>query len=346
MLTRQEIDRLLGFLERALPDVTKVGVGNIARVHSGVSRETYSVDLQYTDKRGDHARGLLIRRDLGGGLRARERAIEHAAYRSFFGKGVPVPEPFALVEDASVLGGPFLILDRIEGHAPSIFQPDPYGGRRETTGRDFFAILGAIAAADPYDTQLPGVVDTPAAEDCWRRELDHWERVLARDSLEPQPIAAAAIRRLRRNPPKAPPRLAVVHGDFRKGNFMIDAQGRIVGVLDWELAHIGDPMEDLAWALDPLWAGETQLAAGLLDWREAIEIWQSASRRVFNAEALNWWSLFSHVKGIAIWTSAARAYHDGRNQDPILAFTGWYCAARHNKMIADRLASAGDGMLL
>jgi aminoglycoside phosphotransferase (APT) family kinase protein len=346
MLTAQEVERLAGFLESVLPGARNIAIGNVARVQGGARRDAYRFDMRYTDKTGEHMRGLFLRRDSADPLRARERAIEFAAYRSFFGRGVPVPAPVALMEDEVVLGSPFLVVERVEGGMiAGVFQTAAYAQFGDAIGRDFFSILGAVAAVDPYDTELPGVVDTPAAEDCWRRELDHWESVIERDTLEPQAIAQAAIRRLRRNPPRPPPKLAIVHGDFRRGNFMHDRDGRIVAVLDWELAHIGDPMEDLAWALDPIWAGDSPLAAGLLDWKDAIALWQNSSRRVFNAEAFKWWSLFANVKGLAIWTSAARAYHEGRNQDPILAFTGWYCATRHNKIIADRLSAALPGGL-
>lgn len=345
MLTPQETAALASFMESTLR--TPVEIENLARIHGGASRETYRFDAKLTEDVGAATRGFILRRDPVDSLIDTERALEYAAYKSFFGRGVPVPEAIALVEDESILGRPFFIMERIDNAAAaSPFQLDPFGAQRESIGRDFFSILGAIAAVDPYDTDMPGVVDTPAPEDCWRRELDHWESVIVNDALEPQPIAMAAIRRLRRNPPSAPPRLSVVHGDYRNGNFLHDGAGRIVAVLDWEMAHIGDPMEDLAWALDPLWQGSNlNYAAGLLDFEDAIQLWQQASGRRFNAEAFQWWSLFSNLKGLAIWISSARAYHDGKNTDPILAFSGWYCSTRHNKIIADRLAQTPWGGL-
>ncbi len=57
----------------------------------------------------------------------------------------------------------------------------------------------------------------------------------------------------------------MVHGDYRSGNFLHDGEGRILAVLDWEMAHIGDPLEDLGWALDPLWRHtEDGRVAGML----------------------------------------------------------------------------------
>ncbi|MBI1187580.1 MAG: phosphotransferase [Alphaproteobacteria bacterium] len=344
MLTAEEIARLADYLAQTL-QTGPVRVENLSRIPGGASRETYRFDAVTEDIAGG-VRGFILRRDPPDSLIDTERALEFAAYKSFFGRGVPVPEAIALVADDSVLERPFFIMERIDhGASSSPFQPDPFGAHRESIGREFFSILGAIAAVDPYDTEMPGVVDTPAPEDCWRRELDHWQKVVEDDSLEPQPIAMAAIRRLRRNPPHPPPKLAVVHGDYRVGNFLHDGAGRITAVLDWEMAHIGDPMEDLAWALDPLWASDPTRAAGLLDFEEAIRHWQQASGRRFNAEAFQWWSLFSSLKGLAIWISSSKAYHDGKNTDPILAFSGWYCATRHNKIIADRLSQTTWGGL-
>ena len=57
--------------------------------------------------------------------------------------------------------------------------------------------------------------------------------------------------------------------------------------------------------------------------------------------ALFWWEIFASLKGLAIWISAAREYGDGRNTDPVNLFSGWYCTAFHNKVLADRLSAVG-----
>ncbi len=345
MLTSDEIERLAHVMAGAL-SAERVAIDNLARIPGGASRETYRFDARFANGSGEDSRGFILRRDPEDSLIETERALEYAAYKSFYGTFVPVPQAIVLDAEGGALGRPFFIMERIDNAAPANpFSGDPYGPHRESIGRDFFSILGAIAAHDPYDTQMPAVVETPAPEECWSRELDRWEQVIDADALEPQPIARAAIRRLRRNPPPPPAKLSVIHGDYRNGNFLHNGAGRIVAVLDWEMAHIGDPLEDLAWALDPLWAGDPRFAAGLLDFDEAIHLWQEASGRRFNPEAFAWWSLFSHLKGLAIWISSSKAFFDGKNPDPILAFSGWYCTTRHNKIIADRLAAAAPGAL-
>ena len=73
---------------------------------------------------------------------------------------------------------------------------------------------------------------------------------------------------------------------------------------------------------------------------EALSIWQKESGIKLDTAALAWWEIFASLKGLAIWISAAREYADGRNTDPVNAFSGWYCLAFHNKVLADRLGTA------
>jgi aminoglycoside phosphotransferase (APT) family kinase protein len=163
-----------------------------------------------------------------------------------------------------------------------------------------------------------------AAEDCWKRELEYWEARIDEDELCPQPIIRAAIRWLRRNPPPPAQKVGVVHGDFRTGNFLYDTEGDIRGILDWEMAHLGDPLEDLAWSINPVWRwARDGRAGGLAVNSEAIRIWEEASGLRADPEALHWWELFSSVKGQAIWVSSAKEFTDGKNQDLILALSGW-----------------------
>ena len=84
----------------------------------------------------------------------------------------------------------------------------------------------------------------PEPGQCWHRELDYWESYLGKMELEPQPLARAAISWLRRNPPLPAQQISVVHGDYRAGNFLFDITGKIHAILDWEMMHLGDPLED------------------------------------------------------------------------------------------------------
>jgi aminoglycoside phosphotransferase (APT) family kinase protein len=85
------------------------------------------------------------------------------------------------------------------------------------------------------------------------RQLEFWQGRFERWALRPHPMAHRAFAWLRRSPPKAS-RVAIVHGDCRLGNFL-ERNDRITAILDWELVHLGDPIEDLGWAFLPQYRG-------------------------------------------------------------------------------------------
>jgi aminoglycoside phosphotransferase (APT) family kinase protein len=324
-------------LERYLTDLwgQPVAVEALSRIPGGASRETYRFDAVS----GAERKRLILRRDPVGSLIDTDRRLEFLAYKSFHGRGAPVPEPIALEPEGGPLERPFFIMGRIEvGAAASPFQPGAYGEHGPTLGEQFFAILGRIAAADPVDLPIAEVAPAPALDEAWRRELDYWSGVIEADEIHPQPLVRAAIRRLRANPPPPAQKLSVVHGDYRSGNFLHDGAGRITAVLDWEMAHLGDPLEDLAWAFDPLWRHFDEARAGsMLPDEQAIAIWERESGLKVDPVAFRWWRLFAAVKGQAIWISSAREFRDGGFRDPVLAISGWYTARRQDEILARQL---------
>ena len=311
-----------------------VEVRDLTRIPGGASRETYRFDAEI----GGKIRGMILRRDPVGGLIDTDRQTEFMAYQSFHGS-VPVPEPLVLETEGGALERPFFIMSRIDGgQVPSVMNLEPYGEHAGAIGRELFAILGRIARRDPATLPIKDCCTAPALANCWREALDYWSQVIERDERHPQPIVHAAIRRLRRNAPKPAEKISVVHGDYRSGNFMHDGRGKIMAVLDWEMAHLGDPIEDLAWCFDPLWSHfDDSRVAGTIPEAEAIAIWERESGLRVDPSVLAWWKLFSAVKGCAIWTTSAKEFVAGGN-DLVLGFTGTYTARRHDRIMADLLA--------
>jgi len=327
-------EKLQAYLRTRLgaPDLT---VSGLARIPGGASRETY----RFRARSGGTERGLILRRDPPASLIETERSSEYRAYEAFHGLGLPVPAPVVLELDPAPLERPFFIMEEIENCATGvILSPDPYGVHREAVGRQFFTVLGKIASVDPRDVGLSVFDGETDIHDTAMHEVARWEKVILEDEVEPQPIARAAIRWLKRNPPAPAQKISVVHGDYRTGNFLFDDKGTIRAILDWEMAHLGDPLEDLGWALDPLWAGgDPAHPGGMIARADAIALWEKTSGLKAEPKALYWWEIFASLKGAAIWISAAREYAQGRNIDPINAFSGWFCLAFHNKVLADRL---------
>ncbi len=336
LLARQVEDYLAGRIETG-----EVRVTALSRIYGGASRQTYSIDAAWQEDGRPVSRGLILRRDPPDSLIHTDRRIEFAAIRSMAGSGLPVPEALFLEEDGAGLGAPFFVMSRIEkGETANPFQLDVFDPFRESVGRQVFRQIGKIARVEANGSALAEVMDLPEPDACWSRELDYWESEIRTNARRPEPVAAAAIRHLRRHPPPPAQRISIVHGDYRVGNFLHDGAGRITAILDWEMAHFGDPYEDFAWACDPLWSGgDLQRAAGLLAWPEAIAEWELASGCKFDFAAYEWWSVFASVKAIGIWISSAKAFAAGKNDDPVLAWSGWFTHAAHERILSARLAA-------
>ena len=296
-----------------------VAVSGLRRFHGGAARETYRFDA--------NGQGLVLRRDPPSSLIETDRSIEYAAIAAFYGTPVPVPEPLFL-EPGDRLGGPAFIMREVPGvHAAGLFDIDPYGDARETAGRDLFTILGNIHAT-PLLASLP--VQTPA------QRVDHWAATIDTDALGPEPIVRAGLRWLRANLPP-PGATTIVHGDYRSGNVLVDDANRIRAVVDWEMVHIGNPLEDLAWVCDPLWAHGSDNPASTIPLEDAIAIWEAASGLTCDPLAFRWWRVFAQVMGLAIWISAGREVASGRNGDPVNIFAAFYPYRFHNRSLARTL---------
>lgn len=296
------------------------------RVPGGASRETWVAEAEVPEA-PPRVRSFVIRRDPPASLLETERELEYTFYLAFWGSPVPVPKPLWLERDASMLGSPFFVMERVEGCEASprrILEP-AYDSVRPLFGRRMYEILAALHAFEWRGTPIETVVEPPAPHACSQRELAHWEHVIDEQELSPQPIVRAAIRWLRRNPPPPPKRVTVVHGDFRVGNLLYTPHGEIRGVLDWEMAHLGDPLEDLAWSFLENWEwARNGLKGGVISKDDALATYEAALGTRVDHAALHWWEVFSSVKAQAIWLTGASSFQEGRSLDLIHAMTAYW----------------------
>ncbi|HYL58700.1 MAG TPA: phosphotransferase family protein [Candidatus Acidoferrales bacterium] len=319
-------ESLAEYIRLKLPDARDVLVDQLEQISGGASRQTYSFRAAWVEGGNRRERRLILRRDPAASLIDTDRKIEFSAYRAFFKTMVPVPEVLWLEEDSRHLGSPFFIAVEMSGlqSSPARILMEPYAAHHQKIAEQKWTIMGEIAKQDPARLGLVGTMEWVEPDRCWQRELGYWENVLDSDELIPQPIMRAAIRWLRANPPPPAQKISVVHGDFRTGNFLYDEQGKIHGILDWEMAHLGDPLEDLGWSLNRVWCwAHDDRRGGLVPREEAIRIWEKASGLKAAPAAIHWWELFASVKGQGIWVSSAHAWETGENKDPILVLSAW-----------------------
>jgi aminoglycoside phosphotransferase (APT) family kinase protein len=318
-------DALARYLEAHLP-AASVQVTNLLRIPGGASRETWMFDAEWDAEGGRETQAFVVRKDPPASLLDTDREAEYAFYSTFWDTEVPVPRMRWLEADASILGGPFFIMDRVMGcegntRAP---QASPYLEVQDEIARNMYEILGAIHSLDWTNSPAARVAEAPARETAWKKELEHWERIITNEEISPQPIMRAAIRWLRANPPPPAQRITVVHGDYRVGNFLYKEDGSIHAIVDWEMAHLGDPIEDLAWSFNESWqwANRDGRPGGIVTRERATEIWEKASGLKAHPEAVRWWDVFTNVKCQGIWITGARSFQEGRSNELMLAIIG------------------------
>ena len=303
------------------------------RVFGGASRETFRVLVE--DETGSEEK-LILRRTQESSLIETSQSTEYLAYCAYQGTSVPVPAMIDINEDEEALGAPFMLMQQLDGVAASPFTPDAYSPHEKELGQQFWSILGEIAKKDIKDDFI-NQFDSPTEDPCWKKELDKWVKVIKEDSISIEPILEAGIRKLYKKPPKEPSKKSLVHGDYRNGNFLFN-ENKITGILDWEMAHIGDPLEDLGWALSPIWSWQDpSKPAYLIDRQASLSVWESSSGLAIDKNDLKWWELFACVKGMAIWISAGNEFKTGKNVDPINLFSPWIPGDIHLEIILNIL---------
>jgi aminoglycoside phosphotransferase (APT) family kinase protein len=227
--------------------------------------------------------------------------------------------------DPAVFGMPFFAMDRVDGAVPVQWQGDdrsvfPDDEARRRIGLDFVDTLAAIHAVDVAGTGLDAVIPGPGSADVATAEIDRWEAFLDDAVVVEVPLLRSAIAWCRAHRATSG-RVGLCHGDYRIGNFMV-ADGRINAVFDWELAHVGDPVEDLAWAGLRLFRGRSPLVSQLLSWDETLARYRERTGLVVDADVLRFWTVLGMVKAAAPHIRAARAFEDGRSDDLRLAAMG------------------------
>lgn len=281
----------------------------LTRLSAGASRETYQV-LAAAD---EWAETFILQLDrTAPGLRKTRVDEQVRLLEAATRCGTPVPTVIACDSSCGQLGTPFIISAFIPGETvPRRILRAP----ELATARAGFAVqCGQILArlhAAPVG-ELPGLDSG-----------DRLDRVIEEIDLigEPHPAFELAIGWLRENRPP-PVEKVLVHGDFRTGNLIMGPEG-IRAVLDWEIAHLGDPAEDLAWLCLKTWrfrgGGEVGGMGELADLAAAYE--QEGGRRV-GPGRLFWWQVLGTLKWGSICQHLARTHLDGHRRSVELAAIG------------------------
>ncbi|MFA5630638.1 MAG: phosphotransferase family protein [Porticoccaceae bacterium] len=295
------IEKLTAFLSKRID--APFAIADVRSLAGGSSKEQYAFDIIPRDGGQPETRHYVLR------MRPAESIVETHVLREYQAlkaarHALPVPEVFWHDAQGDELGQPAIISE----FRPGVTAPPYKGAYSPKRGFDekyrallapqftrHFANLAKLdwRASDmsAFDKPKPGTNEAAISSINW------WQRVWEEDSFEPHPLMQIAARWLRDNAPVSD-HISIVHTDFRKGNFLFDLEsGEITAILDWELAHLGDRHEDLAFFLSPLFASHDEngvyLVGGLMPRDVFLDEYQNISGLPVDEQRIDYYRIFN-----------------------------------------------------
>jgi aminoglycoside phosphotransferase (APT) family kinase protein len=292
--------------QRVLTDLLgrEVAVSEPLLLAGGASKEAWAVDAD--------GEPLLVRRAAVGVIHrhtlplAHEFAVIEAAYEA----GVKVPRPYGYVPDLA--GREAFVMERLEGEAI---------GRRIVRKPELEAARAALPSQ--LAEELAKIHAIPVERVPFLSESQFEGIAVELDEVgEPHPAIELGLLWLRENrpPPREP---ALAHGDYRIGNVMVDERG-LVGVLDWEFAHLDDPARDLAFGMVRQWRfGMDHLRFGGISAAEPyVERYNELTGRDVRPEELDYWELAGNVGWAIACLTQAQRHLSGQDRSVEFAILG------------------------
>jgi aminoglycoside phosphotransferase (APT) family kinase protein len=292
--------------QRALADLLgrEVEVSEPVLLAGGASKEAWAVDAD--------GEPLLVRRAAVGVIHRHTLSLadELAVLEVAYGAGVEVPRPYGYIADLDKREA--FVMERLEGETIGrrIVRRPELAAARERLPEQMAEELAKIHAI-PLE-RVPFL--RPAGLERLVEELD--------DVGEPHPAIELGLRWLRENrPPERPPVLA--HGDYRIGNVVVGERG-LVGVLDWEFAHVDDPVRDLAWSLVRAWRfGADDLRfGGVADAEPYVDRYNELTGSEVRPEELDYWEVAGNVAWAIGCLTQAQRHLSGQDRSVELAVLG------------------------
>lgn len=308
----EQADKLSGRLRSVLRHRTgdaTLEVSGLHRLPAGASRHTWAFAVTgEATARAD----LILRLDAPGSVEAEAMGREAGLMAAAAEAGVPSPGILTASTDESELGAAYVVMERIEGESipRRILREPEYADARTALAGQCGRILARLHRI-PVDA-VPGLGE--------RDEISEWQRRLD-ETGQPHPAFELAFRWADENRPGSVP-ARVVHGDFRNGNLIVGPDG-VRAVLDWELAHLGDPLEDLGWLCVKAWRfGERPAVGGFGTIDDLVAAYEVESGTTVDRAALHWWQVMGTLKWGIICIVQAERHRSGSMRSVELATIG------------------------
>jgi len=308
-------ENLAAACERHLGEIGSIEA--LTRLTGGASQEIWSFDFVMAD--GGHHESIL-RRNVRAEFQNLSAAAEFSLIAAAGRVGVPVPSLRFLLDEGDGLG-PGFVMERVAGETipRRILRDARYADVLPKLAAQAGKILAAIHAVD-----VSGIaaIPTPPANTVPAVAQLRQLRELSDRFGEPHPTFELALRWLEEAVPEDS-RIGLVHGDFRNGNFIVGEAG-IHAVLDWELAHLGNPIEDLGWLCVRSWRFgiDHKPVGGFGSIEDLCTAYARAGGSGADPEAIHYWTVYGTLRWGVICQAQTAAHRSGLHRSVELAAIG------------------------
>jgi aminoglycoside phosphotransferase (APT) family kinase protein len=323
---RNTQDKIRDYLKTKLPAARDLTLSEFVQTAGGWSHEIYVFYANWEENGRQERRGLCLRKDPGVSLLRELSSLKEQfrVLKALENTAAPTPKAYWYEEDRSLLGGPFLIMEKVEGEAPNPWSRAGKQFYAEAGKRDKLPLsfIEALASLHNLDWKAAGLdfLGVPAAgKDFALREIAKWEKLIQLSARKPEPVLTEILMWLRANAPEVQ-RLAFVHGAYRTGNLIIKDDA-VAAIIDWELQVIGDPMYDVAYVLSDLNREGSPLLSCVVERDFFIDTYQKLTGLTIDLEVCRYYEILYMMRSTAFWLSASGLFADGRNRDLRLART-------------------------
>jgi aminoglycoside phosphotransferase (APT) family kinase protein len=313
-------ERLTAWLRTQLPDADDVRVEGLDRVSFGHSAEMMMASV--VTRRGDQD----TRQDVVLRLRPRPPALlepydlgrQFAILRALQDTAVRVPRALWLEDTGDVLGRPFFIMERAGG---DVYEMEPPDVIDQTVVRMCQSLVEQLAAIHSVDLEQTGLDALDNGHDHLDRELDHWTAEMKRVKRDSLPALERLHQALQDSKPEPCPRITLVHGDAKPGNFAF-SDGDVSAVFDWEMTTVGDPLTDIGW-LEMLWAQPVGINShpAALPIDTLLAHYEATSG--IKVQNRSWYRAFNAYKMAVICLIGAMLIEDGHSNDQKLVLAAY-----------------------
>ncbi|OBG28808.1 phosphotransferase family protein [Mycobacterium sp. 852002-51057_SCH5723018] len=313
--------RLTAWLRTRLSDADDVHIEGLDRVSFGHSAEMLM--LSVITRRGDQAtkQDVVLRQrpKPPALLEPYNLARQFRILRALADTAVRVPRALWLEETGDVLGRPFFVMERAAGTVYEMESPAGIGD--QTVARMCRSLVEQLAAIHTVDLTQTGLDTLDDGSDHLDRELGHWAAEMNRVKRDQLPALERLQQELHGGKPKPCPKVTLVHGDAKPGNFAFTG-GEVSAVFDWEMATVGDPLTDIGW-LEMLWMQPVGInshpAALTID--ALLAHYEAVSG--IKVENRSWYRAFNAYKMAVICLIGAMLVEDGHSDDQKLVLASY-----------------------